>query len=71
MNILEHVSESTISRIELCNHWEPWDDCYLCGTEDENDIVAPYLLADILIYLVSPTAQRGTAPERESHAEQQ
>lgn len=66
MNILEHVSDC-ITRIELCEHWEPWDDCYDCSPELPEDHLMRTLGPDILIYLVSPTAHRGTVTEWGSH----
>lgn len=45
-----------ITRLELCEHWRLWDDCYNCAPELPEDELLRDLGPEILIYLVSSTA---------------
>lgn len=49
------VKMDSISRIERCDHWNLWDDCYECG---EDFLMNRHLdsLGERFVYLHSPTA---------------
>ncbi len=64
-----------ITRLELCEHWEPWDDCYECGQNYYFNTGLKGFLAPCeengttFIYLASPTADGRTATEWADHVE--
>ncbi len=51
---IEKPSSVMITRLELCEHWRLWDDCYDCSGLPEDELLRDQ--GEILIYLVSGIA---------------
>lgn len=77
INILEQMADTfkysdQVVRIELCDHWNFWDDCYFCGlprNEYHRSLQNGRTNQDHFIYLVSPTATGNPVTVSLSHAE--